>query len=271
MGSVKDTHTRIAQVNELRGEKRSAALGQLIASLMPLFERYAAKEAENRRLPRHVVEDLVQEMALLAVRMVDEERDDPGHYSSSGHPWEALFTQKARNVLRSYLDGPGGSSMGGANGAARRLRYLSARRSELEAILMREPTKKELVDYANEHAAGRRANARRQGMVFSEADLSPTAVPVALSDVLIQMVPGSDESGSGRSAMVFARRVVARASARSVLLGEVAHVWLSDVVHGDGDLPEDWRTTCDQFGLTQPQASAMRAALVDIAASVRAE
>lgn len=271
MGVVRysNTHDEVERINALDGESRSQALGAFVMERRTMFERYASKEAENRRLPRDVVEDLVQEMSILAVRMVDDDRSQPGIYSATGHQWEAIFTQKARNVLRSYLDGAGGSAMSGANGAARRMRYLSQRRSEMEAELGREPTKKELIAYANAHAQERRANAVRQGLVFSEKDLTPTSAMLELSDAILQTIPGDDVTESASQAKEYARRLTAAAAASSPLLGELAHVWLLDVLSGESFEPDDWQAVCAEFGLSRSQCGEAQGAITKIALEVR--
>lgn len=276
--------------------EKDRLVARFLSEHMTIIRRRAQKEARLADVERgefgELVEDLVQEFVVLILSMLQQEFDDPGPthvgagqtrhhgYSETGSSWESVFAMKAHNVARSYVDQKGGRNLAGASGALRRRRFLETSRERFRAEFGREPDTAELREYAAARAS-KRADPRRQGMVFASTDgdskrraveiPNPVISHTPASDIL-QEIDGTDEpqyvSVEGRD---LARHVVTEAADRSRLLGEVAVAWLSPILSGRTGDPTEWDEVASTMGLDANQVASARASLGECLRSVLAE
>jgi len=87
--------------------------------------------------------------------------------------WEGLLYVSANSKVRSYLESGAYTPASGMTSRTRRASKLAYVRAKLQATTGREPTDAEVISAWNAEAHERYADAVRQGMVASEADLAP--------------------------------------------------------------------------------------------------
>lgn len=268
-----DARAKVEMIASTVDDDKCAALTTRFATEQMTFMRKRARaEAARLGLQPHVrfraVEDLTQELAVLLLTMVRQERERPGRYTGLGYTWESVFSQKAHNVARSWADGSGLQDVSGRAGAARRYRYLSQRRDELAQELGREPSKAEVVAYANTHAAQHRKDARRQGLVFTEADLVPPVATPYLPESMAETMPDSSTPLVDIEGREFARAIAEEASRQSPYLGEIACTWVGPILCGRSAGPMEWDAVRAAHGLNRAQIEAVRTELRSIVADV---
>jgi hypothetical protein len=258
--------------------ERQEWVDRFIREHLSLIRRRAQREARYAELAAmdttDLVDELVQEFVALILTMLEQEHVDPGPthvekgtrpghgYSRTGSSWESVFSLKAHNIARSYIDVRAGNNLAGSNGAIRRKRFLATSRDQLRAELGREPTIPEVRERASQRAS-KRADATRQGMVFtsdghSTRCLNPVTSHTPASDILQEVDGGIDEGFASLEARELADSVVEEAARRSRALGEIAFTWLSTILSGRDGNPMDWVEVALRMGLSSRQMSSAR-------------
>jgi hypothetical protein len=163
------TAEEIAAIAAASGHAREVLINDFMTRRMDLFRRFAV--GLTRRLGVHPdsredIAQLVAETAYLMLRNVNAK--------ALPTRWEGLLYVTANSRVRSYLESGAYTPASGMTSRTRRASKLAYTQGKLQSDLGREPTDAEVVHAWNAEAHERYADAVRQGMVASEADLVPT-------------------------------------------------------------------------------------------------
>lgn len=150
---------------------RERAIENFLREREPLFAVLAARLCPRFRInARLFAEDVRSEIAIVALSML---RRGSLLTDKRGEPirnWEGYLNWEATEVIRKLAESPEWAGSSGTSGKQRKLRGLAVSREKLRAILDREPSDREIVDYHN----GRMADpeqAKQHGRTVSEDDL----------------------------------------------------------------------------------------------------
>ena len=194
-------------------------------------------------------EDMVQELSLNTFELLLQIRRGEATLPSRVG-WATFWLGKASNWLRSYSDSSAVQGLSGVGGYSRRVRSLYQYQSELTTKLEREPTGKELVDYANMRARQTRSNPSKQGMVFTEADLDDLRTVLSFDGGFSFDPPEVEAQGVDRFT---AREVIEAARRDSPWMHLIAEAFLGATAAGGGPIP-DLQDVASQLGLRPMQS-----------------
>ncbi len=162
------TAEELSAIAAAQGPARAVLINDFMTRRMDLFRRFAV--GLTRRLGIHPDsrEDIAQLVAETAYLMLSD-------LNTTVLPtrWEGLLYVSANSRVRSYLESGAYTPASGMTSRTRRASKLAYVRAKLQATTGREPTDAEVISAWNAEAHGRYADAVRQGMVASEADLAP--------------------------------------------------------------------------------------------------
>jgi|GEM_PF-6400230 len=269
-----DYRDEVARIATLAGEERRDAINDFLNSQATLIREmsfHSLRHHSQGQRDSELVNDVMQVYAMTALRLIEQETSEPGSISGLDHRWEAVLTHRGKVEAQVYLD----HSANAAPTELRRARYLRTRRNELAAQLGRDPENSELLAYANEWAATRRADAARQSLQFTLDDVTTLLAPLAAaSDVdehlanqpVVDEDVASDYILSRFESPSFVRAVVDRAQDVSVRCGQVAQAWFGEFLDGRvGRRVLESDEIAHALGLSRKQVNRTQARIREIA------
>lgn len=249
-GLQSSTSDELASISAAHGPTRAALIDAFVAARMDVFRRFAVSFVRRHGIHPDAREDIAQIVAEAAYIMVSE----VGEGVVLPVNWEGLLYARAKGKVRSYVESGAYTPASGMTSRSRRAAKLAYTRSRLQTETGREPSTAEVVRAWNVEARSRYADAVRQGMIATEADLLPVTsrdidnTTVVAFDLRDDFVLHPAESATFVSAVIGRCQSVSRAAAEvaaaaaragcrvpsgtqeDLRLGEVATLWLGSAV-----------------------------------------
>lgn len=155
--------------------------------------------------------------------------------------WPSFMFRIAAFGVRDYLNSSQVTVASKMSAFARRTRYIGYAQEKLRDDLGREPTREEVIEFANAEAARRLKDPKRQGALIDHQDFGDIARPAADVSELNMSSPAADANLAERmrveSAMDRLLAECARRSPGDVQLMSVVNEWVDIVASGDEPTP----------------------------------
>lgn len=155
--------------------------------------------------------------------------------------WPSFMFRIAAFGVRDYLNSSQVTVASKMSAFARRTRYIGYAQEKLRDELGREPTRDEVIEFANAEAARRLKDPKRQGALIDHQDFGDVARPAADVSELNMSSPAADANIAERlrveSAMDKVLSECARRSPGDEQLMSVVNEWVDIVASGDEPTP----------------------------------
>lgn len=155
--------------------------------------------------------------------------------------WPSFMFRIAAFGVRDYLNSSQVTVASKMSAFARRTRYIGYAQEKLRDDLGREPTREEVIEFANAEAARRLKDPKRQGALIDHQDFGDVARPAADVSELNMSSPAADANLAERMRVESAMdRVLAECARRSPgdeQLMSVVNEWVDIVASGDEPTP----------------------------------
>lgn len=183
-------------------------------------------------------EDLVSVIAVALTRWLQEL--EPSRLEDV-QKWPSFMFRIAAFGVRDYLNSSQVTVASKMSAFARRTRYIGYAQEKLRDELEREPTREEVIEFANAEAARRLKDPKRQGALIDHQDFGDVARPAADVSELNMSSPAADANLAERMRVGAAlSRVVEECRRRSPddkQLMSVVNEWVDIVASGDEPTP----------------------------------
>ncbi len=155
--------------------------------------------------------------------------------------WPSFMFRIAAFGVRDYLNSSQVTVASKMSAFARRTRYIGYAQEKLRDELGREPTREEVIEFANAEAARRLKDPKRQGALIDHQDFGDVARPAADVSELNMSSPAADANLAERMRVESAMdRVLAECARRAPgdeQLMSVVNEWVDIVASGDEPTP----------------------------------
>lgn len=155
--------------------------------------------------------------------------------------WPSFMFRIAAFGVRDYLNSSQVTVASKMSAFARRTRYIGYAQEKLRDDLGREPTREEVIDFANAEATRRLKDPKRQGALIDHQDFGDVARPAADVSELNMSSPAADAKLAERMRLESAMgQVIAECERRSPgdeQLMSVVNEWVDIVASGDEPTP----------------------------------
>ncbi len=260
-----DSDAWIELLRSLDEDDRGAAREDFARFIDPLLRKMTARIIVKKNESRNRFWDdalsIAQEEFL---SLCDELVADPDLRLESS--FLALLTFRTSRAFSTFLDTSAGRNpASGMQNLRRRQQILARIREQLLAELGRDPTPQEIIDGANAEARRRCSDVRKQGMIFTAADLVPIHCTSELPEVDHLPVQPVDDSApiTGLERKKLAKLVIEAVEVEGIpeRSEAVRYMWASQL----GDAPNDFPTINDlaaHLGIARTPARVLRQRLV---------
>jgi len=260
---ARDTAADLARIADAPPAARPRLINDFLAARRGLFAQLSRSICPRFRInPGLHADDVQQIVTMTALAMVNE------HLAGElgARRFEALLTVRARSEVRAHFDSAAQTPLSEMTTVKRRMRKLGEKRRQLVAALGREPTAAEVVDEWNTEAGTRFADAARQGMLATVADLldpehhgDPTTVDPA--------APAETGPLDTLETRAFLGEVLAETRRCGPLIGETAAAWIGAAL-ADPPFVRSPGEIASLLGVRPHQATAAVTAVRCIAADI---
>lgn len=171
------TRAELDAIHTAPEQRRPRLLEDFHTSRMDTYRNWAIAIQRRNSAPRQLTDDIVSEVAAVAVDVAANWPD----LRDSIRSWEGWVSSKANTKVREWLRTAAATGLSGATTLKRRQRALDRTRSSLRQQWLREPTDEEVVEQWNDEADRRYSNPSKHGLVADVEDINVTLAPLDMN------------------------------------------------------------------------------------------